>query len=281
MGLFDWVSSGVNALFGSGTTTTAGVSDFAKAAAPTLIGGGLAYLGAQETASAARDAAAAQAAGLQAAAADAAAQGVPYSVGSLAGTAQFDPESKTALLNLSPELSNIYGGLLSRSGLFGQQAGELIGLDPFTAGNVFYQMGESYRQPERERLRTALETRLLSQGLLGSTSGGLQKQALETAILESQAKQQTESFSQAQALINSLLGRESADINQALQLIQTPIRQAELGRGIAGQITAAYAPALQARTAALTGLNKAEAISSTGMSLSAIANSLLNPKSKS
>ena len=192
MGLFDWISSGVNAVFGSGATTPAGVSDFVKAAAPTLIGGGLSYLGAQETASAARDAAAAQAAGLQAAAADAAAQGVPYSVGSLAGTAQFDPEAKTALLNLSPELSNIYGGLLSRSGLFGQQAGELAGLDPFTAGNVFYQMGESYRQPERERLRTALETRLLSQGLLGATGGGLQKQALEGKVSEVLEQRQRE-----------------------------------------------------------------------------------------
>ena len=62
------------------------------------IGGGLAYLGAREDQKAARQAAELQAATVNQAADRAIAAGEPYGVGSLGGTASFDPESKTSLL---------------------------------------------------------------------------------------------------------------------------------------------------------------------------------------
>ena len=93
-------------------------SDIGGTIGGALLGGGLAYLGSRETASAARDAAQMESEMLRQNAATAAAAGNPYSVGSLGGIAEFDPETKTGLLNLSPELSNIYSGLLARSGLY-------------------------------------------------------------------------------------------------------------------------------------------------------------------
>ena len=218
------------------------------------IGGGLAYLGAREDQKAARQAAELQAATVNQAADRAIAAGEPYGVGSLGGTASFDPESKTALLNLSPELSDIYQGALGRSGLWGQQALE-YGADPFATADMFYERTRDYYTPAEEKLRSDLETRLLSQGRLGSTGGRLQTQALEEAILRDQGRRRNESLSQAQALVQDLLGRESADIGTATGLLNVPLQQAKLGRGIGGDLGTLAASGLSSRASAARNLS--------------------------
>tara|TARA_R110002020_G_scaffold43177_2_gene125802 strand:+ start:1443 stop:2252 length:810 start_codon:yes stop_codon:yes gene_type:complete len=243
-----------------------------------LLGGGLAYLGSRETASAARDAARMESEMLNQNAVRAEAAGVPYSVGSLGGTAEFDPETKTSLLNLSPELSNIYSGLLSRSGLFGEQAGMLAGLDPFQAGEAFYQMQQQYRQPEEDRLRTNAETRLLAQGRLGSTGGAQAQEALERAIAQDQGQRRYQSMTQAQSLIDALLGRETADITQATSLLNIPYAQGQLGQGIASNITSAMGPALAARNQAARNLSLTSAQSPSGTAMSALGGLFMQPR---
>ena len=203
-----------------------------------LIGGGLSYLGQRQASKDALAAAQQQAAATQAATAGAVEQAQPYGVGGLGGTAQFDADSRTALMNLSPELANIYSGALTRSGLFGQQAGQYAGMDPFAAGELFYQQQQPYFQEEEDRLRTDLETRLLAQGRLGSTGGQRDQRALEEAIGASQAKRRDAGFSKAQALISTLLGREKGDLGLATSLLDVPLQYAKLGRGIGGDLGA-------------------------------------------
>ena len=67
-----------------------------------LLGGGLSYLGSRANADANITAAREQAAIMNQNADAVIEAGTPYGVGSVGGTAEFDPESKTALLNLSP-----------------------------------------------------------------------------------------------------------------------------------------------------------------------------------
>tara|TARA_R110000822_G_scaffold105188_1_gene232621 strand:+ start:3924 stop:4760 length:837 start_codon:yes stop_codon:yes gene_type:complete len=238
-------------------------SGFAGGLGSALIGGGLSYLGAQESGDAARAAAQTQADAIRSSAASAEAAANPWNVGSLGGTTTFDPESKSALLNLSPELTNIYSGLLSRSGLFGQQA-NAYSADPMMAANQFYNQQQEYFQPREDRARTDLETRLLAQGRLGSTGGQRQYGELEESILAQQNQRQTAAYSQSQMMIDQLLGRESGDIGQAVGLLDVPQQQGNLAMGIGGQLGSAAATGLAARSAAAQTLGQANAQSTLG-----------------
>ena len=238
-------------------------SGFAGGLGSALVGGGLSYLGAQESGKAARAAAQTQADSIREAATSAEAAANPWNVGSLGGTTTFDPESRSALLNLSPELSNIYSGLLTRSGLFGQQA-NAYAADPMMAANQFYNQQQEYFQPREDRARTDLETRLLAQGRLGSTGGQRQYGELEESILDQQNRRQTQALTQSQLMIDQLLGRESGDIGQAVGLLNVPQQQGNRAMGIGGQLGSAAATGLQARTAAAQTLGQANAQSTLG-----------------
>ena len=250
---------------------------FAGGLGSAIVGGGLSYLGAQESGDAARAAAQTQADAIRSSAASAEAAANPWNVGSLGGTTTFDPESKSALLNLSPELTNIYSGLLSRSGLFGQQA-NAYSADPMMAANQFYNQQQEYFQPREDRARTDLETRLLAQGRLGSTGGQRQYGELEESILAQQNQRQTAAYSQSQMMIDQLLGRESGDIGQAVGLLDVPQQQGNLAMGVGGQLGSAAATGLAARSAAAQTLGQANAQSSLGSTASALGGLFAAPK---
>lgn len=213
-----------------------------------IIGGGLSFLGARESSKAATSAARSQADTARENAASATASATPYTIGSLGGVADFDPDKKSGYLGLSPQLSDIYGGALSRSEMFGAQGFDYASMDPFAAGDLFFQQSDPYYQQQQDRTRTELETRLLAQGRLGSTGGALEQEALETGIANQQMQRRESGFTKAQALIDTLLGRERGDISQAIGLLEVPLAQANLGRGLGGTIggTAAAGLASQA-----------------------------------
>ena len=249
MGLWDSITSGVSNFFSSPDTYRG------------LIGGGLSYLGSRESAQEAIQAGRANADAIRQSASAAQAAAQPWSVGSLGGTATFDEDSRSALLNLSPDLQNIYQGLIDRSGLFGGQA-TALSMDPFSAANQFYEQQQQYWQPREDQLRTDAETRLMSQGRLGSTGGQRAMGELNENILAAQQQRQTQSFSQAQSLIDQLLGRESGDLGQAQGLLEMPFKQGQLGLGVGSSTGQAAQSGLQARTTAAGMQYQPQAISS-------------------
>jgi len=260
------VTNAVGNFFGTtGNKVSSGLFDLGSAA----IGGGLSYLGASQEADAARDAAQAQANAMMANAAAAEAAAQPWSVGSLGGTAGFDEASRTALLNLSPELQNIYSGALERSGLWGSQA-LALGLDPFAAANTFYEQQQQYWDPKEAQLRSDLESRLLAQGRLGTTGGQRTMGELEESIGALQQARRNESMSQAQSLVNELLGRETSDIGQAVGLLNIPLQQANVGMGLGGQLGSAAAKAMSARNEAAATRYQPQALSASGTALSGL-----------
>jgi hypothetical protein len=214
-----------------------------------IVGAGLSFFGQREQAKAARQAAETQAQAAREAAAAATSAATPYTVASLGGIAEFDPDKQAALLTLSPELSDIYQGGISRSGLFGTQAAEYAFMDPFAAGEQFYQQMQPFFQEEEDKARTDLETRLLAQGRLGGTGGAEEQRAFEEAIQKSRAQRRTTGFTQAQALIDTLLGRERGDISQSVSLLDIPLQQANVGRGIGGTVGSVAASGLQSQAA--------------------------------
>ena len=214
-----------------------------------IVGAGLSFFGQREQASAARKAAETQAQAARDAARAATDAATPYTVASLGGIAEFDPDKQAALLTLSPELGDIYQGGLARSGMFGSQAADYAFMDPFEAGEQFYQQMQPFFQEEEDKARTDLETRLLAQGRLGSTGGAEQQRALEEAIQKSRAQRRTAGFTQAQSLIDTLLGRERGDIAQSVGLLDVPIQQANVGRGVGGTVGAVAASGLQSQAA--------------------------------
>ena len=78
--------------------------------------------------------------------------------------------------------------------------------------------------------------------------------ALDEAILRDQDRRRTSSFSKAQGLIDSLLGRESGDIGQSVGLLSVPLEQAKLGRGIGGDLGGIAAYGLRSRADAASNL---------------------------
>lgn len=214
-----------------------------------VIGGGLSFLGARESAKSATQAAQTAAEASRANAASATAAATPYTIGSLGGVADFDADKKSGYLGLSPQLSDIYAGALERSGMFGAQGYGYAAMDPFAAGELFFQQSDPYYQQQQDRTRTELETRLLAQGRLGSTGGALEQEALETGIANQQMQRREAGFTRAQALIDTLLGRERGDIAQAVGLLDIPLQQANVGRGIGGTIGATAAAGLASQSA--------------------------------
>lgn len=214
-----------------------------------IVGAGLSFFGQREQASAARKAAETQAQAARDAARAATDAATPYTVASLGGIAEFDPDKQAALLTLSPELGDIYQGGLARSGMFGTQAADYAFMDPFAAGEQFYQQMQPFFQEEEDKARTDLETRLLAQGRLGGTGGAEEQRALEEAIQKSRAQRRTTGFTQAQSLIDTLLGRERGDIAQSVGLLDIPIQQANVGRGVGGTVGAVAASGLQSQAA--------------------------------
>ena len=259
------ISSGISGLFSSPKTYSA------------LLGGGLSYLGARESSKAAIEAGRQNAESIRQSAAAAAAQAQPFSVGSLGGTTDFDEASRTAILNLSPDLQNIYQGLLDRSGMFGGQA-TALSADPFAAADLFYQQQQKYFEPREQQLRTDAETRLMAQGRLGSTGGQRALGEIEESILSQQNMRQAQSFSQAQQLINSLLGRESGDLGQAQGLLNIPLQQANIGMGVGATLGTAASSGLQSRVTAAGMQYQPQAISPGGSALNAMGGLFLTPQ---
>lgn len=182
----------------------------------------------------------------------AAEQAVPWSTGGLFGAATFDPETRTALQTLSPELQTEYDAYMASTAANREQVAAL-GTDPYAAGKQFYEQQKALYAPEQEQQRLALENRLLGQGMLGSSGGALQTQALLEAQQQQDAAAQIAGFDKAQALIDTYRGRQAADLGMVESLGMLPAQYASLAQGIGTtQGTIAQAGAAAQATAAQT-----------------------------
>lgn len=219
--------------------------------------------------------------------------GMPWSVTGPGATLAVNQAGRTISTNLSPELQQLYsqsaaqasqmGGMLSGYypqsagiaqqllGRAGTQAKAITAYDPAKAASQYYQQyvePDLLRQQQREQL--ALENRLLSQGMLGSTGGALRQEALGAAQSAEQRAARGAALTQAQTNLDLMRNRQIADIQAgrglytdiasgmgtqigyATDLLNVPIQYGNISIGAPGNLVsgARTASGLQATAAA-------------------------------
>ena len=156
----------------------------------------------------------------------------------ISGGGLFDTTGK-GQISLTPEMQAIQQQLLGTAGgqgQFQQQAGQLgagflgqVGeFDPFAAAQTQFGRMEDILAPQRDQQRLAQESRLFSQGRLGSTGGSQQQQALENVFSQQQAQNLAQALGQAQDIQGQQIER-GAFLSQIPQAQQTQALQNLLG----------------------------------------------------
>ncbi len=178
---------------------------------------------------------------------------LPWDVSGMFGTAKFDEDGREATITLDPELQAQYDRLLGRSV---EQAELAKAMSPEDVALKHYQYQKDLFAPAEEQERLGLEKRLLAQGLMGSTGGALQTQAL----LESQATKdlarQAEAMTTGQKFLDMYRTREMEDRSEALKLGALPYDYASLGRGVGSGMSSAAQAGLTATSKAASGLGR-------------------------
>lgn len=134
-----------------------------------------------------------------------------------------------ATINLSPEMQAIQSGLFSQAqGLSPLQQqyqqlgqgflGQVGAFDPFAAAETQFNRLEAILAPGREQQRQAQESRLYSQGRLGSTGGGLEQQAFQQAIENQRAMNLVNALGQAQDIQGNLINYGTTLSNMPISL---------------------------------------------------------------
>jgi len=135
----------------------------------------------------------------------------PFDVQSTLGS--FTTEGQNVNAQLSPELQQLYSGLLGQIPGQMQQAQSPQAALSFLSGQF---------APQFQRQQASQESRLFNQGLLGSTTGQLQTQGLREAqnqaLVNSALQAQNQAFQRSQGLLGS-----------ALQIGQQPLSLAGIG----------------------------------------------------
>lgn len=198
-------------------------------------------------------------------------QSMPWNLTAAGANISVDEDGKTMTTELSPELQSIYEGMFSRAGQWTPMVEDLMA-DPFTAQQRLYEQQRQLFAPQQEQERLALENRLLSQGMLGSTGGALRTQALREAQGTQDLQRQIAAMTQAQGLLDTYLGRQQSDIGTATALLDIPLQYGGLSRGIGGTLgqTASVVGSLRNQAAQTLGAAQAAYGSSLGNALSGL-----------
>jgi hypothetical protein len=178
----------------------------------------------------------------------------PYGLMGPTGGITWDYENKMGTATLSPEMAALASRLMGRATT---QAGATTAYDPTQAAQQYYQQyvePDLLQQQQRERL--SLESRLLGQGMLGATGGALQLGDLFRAQSAEQRAARGESFTQSQAMLDSMRQRELADIAAAASIYESPATLFQTGAGVGqgiGGIMASYRPTYTQGSSGLLG----------------------------
>jgi len=192
---------------------------------------------------------------------------LPWDVKGNFGEAQFDEEGRQLDMSLSAPWQSEYD--LAMAGA-GKQRGFIAGMeaDPMAAGKKFYDMQKAIYAPEQEKQRLALENRLLGQGMLGSTGGSSQSEALLKAQAMQDLEAQYAGLDKAQGYIDTYRGRSATDLGMAETIGQLPQKYAETGRGIGTGLGSIAGTAAKLSSAAAQARGQSQsnrALSNTGM----------------
>jgi len=137
----------------------------------------------------------------------------PWDVEGAFGGVEFDQDNQVSKLGLSEDWQSQYEQQLADADA---QKAYIAGMeaDPMAAGQKFYEMQKALYAPEQESQRLAMENRLLGQGMLGSTGGAGQTQALLEAQRQQDLQAQYAGLDKAQSMIDTYRGRQTQGLGQ-------------------------------------------------------------------
>jgi len=180
---------------------------------------------------------------------------LPWDVKGDFGEAIFDEGGRTLGMKLSAPWQSEYDVAMEGAK---KQRGYISGFegDPMAAGKTFYDMQKAIYAPEQEKDRLSLESRLLAQGMLGSTGGAGRMEALRKAQAMQDLEAQYAGLDKAQGYIDTYRGGADS-LGLAQDIGKLPQQYAETGQGIgSGMREAAFKNAsTQAEAAASRGLS--------------------------
>ena len=223
---------------------------FWEIAAP-IVGG---LIGASGAKSAAKTTAAAQ----ESAAQLAYQQSLPWATRGMFGEATFDEPTRTVDITGAPQFQEMAERYLERSAIPGAEAAALMG-SPWEAQQKIYEQQKALFAPKQEEQRQALESRLLAQGMLGSTGGQKRLAALEEGFAMEDLARQAQALTQAQQMIDLYRGRETEDIGLGIKMGELPLQYAAIGRGVGTGLSGVASTGAQMRGQAAAGLGGAQA----------------------
>ena len=167
----------------------------------------------------------------------------PFGLTAPTGGITWDYPNKMGYADISQMYRDIADPLFQRAKATQQALGAY---DPAAAAQQYYQQ---FVQPDlktsQEQDYLALENRLLSQGMLGSTGGALQMGELAKAHQASQRAAQAEAFQQSQAYYDTMRQQQLQDIAAAASIYESPQTLFQTGAGIGaniGGVMASYKP---------------------------------------
>lgn len=154
----------------------------------------------------------------------------PANITSGYGSANFDSNGN-ANMSLSAPYQSARDQLLGQANQYGNQINSYGNDFVNSTYNNLRQMASFNEQQDR----TNLENRLAAQGMLGSTGGGIQSQALLNSQNMADVDRQVQATQLGDQLQNSLLSRQTTALNGASTLDQLPLQNASLGMQIGAQ----------------------------------------------
>ena len=160
----------------------------------------------------------------------------PWNVGGVFGATTFDPESRTSLQTLSPEMQAQYDASMASAKSNRAQANAL-GTDPAAMGKKFYEQQKALYAPGQEQQRLERENRLVAQGMFGSTGGQMQMNSLLDAQAQQDAQAQIAGYDKAQAIQDTYRGRYASDLSLAQGLGNLPATYGQAGQGIGANLS--------------------------------------------
>jgi|TARA_R100001463_G_scaffold136608_1_gene202518 hypothetical protein len=163
-------------------------------------------------------------------------ESLPWNVAGSLGGVKFDADGKAVGLGLSDTFQKQQDAMIASADA---NRGYLSGIeaDPITAENRYYEQQMALLRPEQEAEREALDAQLVARGMLGSTGGMGQSQALREAQGTTNLQVRQSASDRVQDMIDRYRTRVSEDVSGAAQLGQLPLDYANLGVGIGGMLS--------------------------------------------
>jgi hypothetical protein len=155
-------------------------------------------------------------------------ESLPWNVAGSLGGVTFDADGKAVGVGLSDTFQKQQDAMIASADA---NRGYLTGIeaDPLTAENRYYEQQMALLRPGQEAEREALDAQLVARGMLGSTGGMGQSQALREAQGTTNLQVRQSASDRVQDMIDRYRGRISEDVSGAAQLGQLPLDYANLG----------------------------------------------------